>query len=736
MPIQPLGHHELLLLLLQLAILLGVARITGELARRMRTPAVVGELVAGVLLGPSVSGALAPGVWARLFPPSQLQFNLLAVITWLGVIFLLFLTGLETDLPLIRRLGYRAPLTSLFGILTTFGMGLALGATLPDQLLAHPDQRLVFMLFVATAMSISAIPVLARVLMELNAIRRDVGQLLLASGMIDDTVGWILLSVVAGLATAGEISVWLPLKSVASVALLLGASLLVGRRVMAALYRWVDETAGTSGMLVSLTLVLILLMSSLTLSLGLEAILGAFLVGALLREVPRYRPELMEGLEELTRLFFAPIFFCAAGMKVQLSIFTDPAILPYALGVLLVACGGKFIGVSLGAGLAGLSAWECLALGSGLNARGAMEIIVATIGLSLGVLSVEMYSIVVFVAIATSLMAPPMLSFCLQRIPLKPEEARRLAQEKRDRESFLVGVKRVLLPTRGGGNARFAAELLRHISARFNPEVTVLSLQETGAGFWRRAGGGMVTSAEAEALSASALNVAMDALRPLAARTRILSTDGKNPARLIAELGREHDLIVLGASQVSDSVASPFTFSKLIDDLLQVATRPVLVVRLPGGEQVAVEETFVHRDIKKILIPTTGTSTGRIAREVGVALASSLGAEVTFLFVEESMQEDTAGYELVPGDLDAHPLSNLEQARMVADQEGSVRLELITIRAFRAGEAIVQVADEAGYDLIVLNAQLRAGTARAWLGPQVDVVLAKAPCPVAIVILQ
>lgn len=731
MPIKPLGHHELMLLLIQLAVLLFVARACGELCRRLRTPAVVGELSAGVLLGPSIFGALAPELRAMVFPVSQVQADLLAVVTWLGVTFLLLLTGLETDLGLIRRMGRKAPFPALGGLILPFFMGLGLGYYLPETFLAHPGHRLVFMLFVATAMSISAIPVIARILMELGAIRRDLGQLTLACAMIDDTVGWILLSLVAGLAAAGSVDIWLPVRSVLYVGGLILFSYLILRRAVAALYRWLDDNFAESGVMTSMTVILTLLMAALTLSMGLEAILGAFLFGMVLREAPRYRPEITHSLEDFTRLVLSPIFFAAAGTKVSLALFTDPLLLPYALLVLAVACLGKFVGVYIGSRAAGLTTWEALTMGSGLNARGAMEIIVATIGLSLGVLSQQMYSIIVFVAIATSLMAPPLLRYCLSRVEIRPEEMKRLEKERRDKGSFWAGVRKVLLPTRGGGNARFAAELLRQALQDRSAEVTVLGLKETSGGFsfWR-------PPADDEATRESALKTAELTLRPLASRPKTVNTDGRNAAQLLAELGREHDLVVVGASQPPQSALQPYTFSKLIDELLQASSRPILVVRQPGGEQVSLESNYVSHRFARILVPTTGTSTGRIARELGTQLARVNDAVCTFLFVEISQSENMMGVEIIPPENGPHPLSDVLEGTNPDGDEDESGVGFLTVRAQRAGEAIVDVATDGQYDLIVLNAQLRAGTSRAYLGPQVEFVLANALCPVAILVTQ
>ncbi|MBA2752074.1 MAG: cation:proton antiporter [Actinobacteria bacterium] len=262
--IKPLSGHELLLVLLQFGLLLLVARILGEIAVRMKLPSVVGELMAGLVLGPTILGSISNSAFEGLFPPKAAQFHLLEVISWLGVIMLLILTGLETDVKLIARKGKGAAAISAGGIIVPFATGLALGYLLPEEFIAKPDQRLVFALFIGTAMSISAIPVIAKVMMEMNVIRRDIGQITLASGMIDDTVGWILLSVVAGMAKGGGSSGGTALKSVLAVLAVLAFSFTAGRRLVPAVIRTLDNHVGGDMVKVTALMVMALGWGALT----------------------------------------------------------------------------------------------------------------------------------------------------------------------------------------------------------------------------------------------------------------------------------------------------------------------------------------------------------------------------------------------------------------------------------------------------------------------------------------
>ncbi|HEV2767713.1 MAG TPA: cation:proton antiporter [Acidimicrobiales bacterium] len=480
--IEPLAGHALLLVILQFALLLLTARALGEVAVRFGWPSVVGELTAGLVLGPSLLGAVAPGVFEWLFPQEPEQFHLLEVISWLGVIMLLILTGLETDVRLIARKGKGAALISAGGIAIPFVTGFALGFALPGDFIARPDQPVVFALFIGTAMSISAIPVIAKVMMEMKVIRRDIGQVTLAAGMIDDTVGWILLSVVAGMAAGGGASAGTAVKSILSVAAVLVFAFTVGRRLVPATIRFVDNRVGGDAVKITTLMVMALAFGSLTQALHLEVVLGAFIVGILVGEVKRFDHHARHSFEQLTLAVFAPVFFATAGLRVDLGALWDPKVFAVALVVLAVAIVGKFAGAYAGARLSRLGRWEALSLGAGMNARGALEIIVATIGLSLGVLTEEMYSIIVVMAIVTSLMAPPLLRWTLGKVEMGDEERERLEAEERQRNSFVGNLKRVLLPAAGRPSTRLAARLVDVLVAGQDVEVTTMYVRRAGEG--------------------------------------------------------------------------------------------------------------------------------------------------------------------------------------------------------------------------------------------------------------
>ncbi|MBN3927149.1 cation:proton antiporter [Nostoc sp. NMS4] len=729
--IKPLGHHELLLVLVQLSLLLLVARGLGELMRRINLPPVVGELLAGVLLGPSLFGLLLPDLQAHIFPKSQEQSNLLSVISWLGVLFLLIVTGLETDLKLILRKGKTALLISLGGIIVPFITGFGLGWLLPESFLANPEKRLVFSLFIATAMSISAVPVIAKVLMDLNLIRRDIGQVTLAAGMTDDTIGWILLSVVSGLASSGKFDFGTIFHSVSAAILFLAIAFTIGRTIVDQILRWVDDYVGGIAASISVVLILSLSAAALTHGLGLEAALGAFVVGILAGQSRRFSNEAGHLLEVFTAAFLAPIFFASAGLKVNLLTLLVPQTFIFGLIVLVVACVGKFTGAYLGSRVGGLSHWEGLAMGSGMNARGAMEIVVATIGLSLGVLNPQMYSIIVMVAIVTSLMAPPLLRWTLSKVVMGEEEARRLEQEEQDSRSFIKQIQRVLIPTSGGPNIQLAAQLVGYMAHQNSIEVTslyALSDKQPQSRERRMEATQLKDTAAEQAIAAVIEEMQLPADTMLQTKTE----SGRNKAEIILhEANKNYDLIVLGASEQINSQKA--LFNLLVDRVVQEAPCATMVVKShlphPKGEICKIPQ----QQLKKILVPTVGTEYSKNAVEMASTIAAQTGALVMIVNVINLPQIEYILYEqrsLAPVKEIAHDM--LEQQAAIGRNLGA-DVKTYILQGTSPEKEILKFARAEEVDLIILGSNIRMVTGRVFFGHRVDAILSKAHCPVAVI---
>lgn len=396
---------------LQLFAVLLVARLLGELADRAGLAPVVGELLTGIVLGPSLLGWVAPGVSTVLFPAGVQDAVALDAVGTLGLLTLLVLAGLETDVDLVRRRFGATAAVAAGSVAVPFAGGFALGWVVPARFVADADPRgrLVFALFLATALSISAVPVIARVLIDLDVLGRDAPQVLLAAALVNDALGWLLLAVVAGLAgrrgaapDLGAAGV-----TVAALVLFLVGAATVGRWFVDAVYA---RTRPGPPIGQFSTLVLLALgAAALADALGIEAFLGAFVLGVLVGRTDSLDPAVRRTFETVTLAVLAPVFFASAGLRADLTALADPAVVVLALATLAVAVGGKFLGAAAGASLAGYGRRDAFGIGAGLNARGALELVVASVGLSLGVLTEATYAVIVLVAVVTSVMAAPLL---------------------------------------------------------------------------------------------------------------------------------------------------------------------------------------------------------------------------------------------------------------------------------------------------------------------------------------
>jgi Kef-type K+ transport system membrane component KefB len=412
--------HQLLVFLVDVVVLFLAARLGGEVAARIGIPLHVGELVAGILLGPSLLGWVAPSAFETLFPSAAAQRSLLDIVSWTGVILLVLIGGLEARLGVLARARGAVLGSWIGGFALPFAAGFALGMLFPEALVPDAISRPVFALFIATAMSISAIPVIARILMDLDLLRTRVGAVIIASAVADDTIGWLVLSVVTGLAAGGAAT-----DGVLRILLLTGAFVVLAFTVGGVAVRAAMKASARLRIPhanLSVMFAITFLFAALTQAIGVHLVLGVFVAALLLGRSGQVEPRVSAALREVGMGFFVPFFFAYTGIRVDLTMMQGDALLFTILAV-VVACLGKVVGGSLGARLGGLPRWEALAVGFGLNARGAMELVIASIGLSIGILNDATYSMVVLIAVFTTVMAAPSLRWCMERAGTSPAEA-------------------------------------------------------------------------------------------------------------------------------------------------------------------------------------------------------------------------------------------------------------------------------------------------------------------------
>lgn len=401
------SEHDFALFLFQLVILLSLALGLGELFRRLGQATVIGEILAGVLLGPSILGTLAPDLSSALFPASQTL--MLGSLAWLGSVFLLLVAGTEVNLTTLHREGRVVFSTSVMGIVVPFALGLAFALYLPERYLLDSSQRWLFALFLATAMSISAIPVVAKILIDLNLLKTPVGHVIIGSAVVNDLIGWIFFAVILSFikGSVGSNSIF------AIIILTLGFSFLcltLGRKITALVFSYFHvlrlPREGILGLAVSTAFVC----AALTQWIGIHAIFGAFLAGVMIGETGEIQNHTRDALRNFVLYIFAPLFFASMGMRANFLAHFD---LPLVVGILSIACLGKILGGTAGALWGGMKWGEALAVGFGLNARGAMEIILAFLALEYGLINEKVFVALVITAVATSILSGPCIKWAI-----------------------------------------------------------------------------------------------------------------------------------------------------------------------------------------------------------------------------------------------------------------------------------------------------------------------------------
>jgi Kef-type K+ transport system membrane component KefB/nucleotide-binding universal stress UspA family protein len=697
------------LFLVQIVVLVVIGRLLGELMVRIGQPSIMGQIIGGILLGPTFFGALWPDLQTQLFPASEAQKSMTEAVAQLGILFLLLLAGMETDLGLAVRLRRAALGVSLTGIVIPFILGFALGQLVPADILPDPDKRLVASLFLGTALSISSVKIVASVVREMDFMRRNVGQLIVASAIIDDTVGWVIIAITFGLAEKGTVDLGTLATSVIGTMAFMAVSFTIGRRMVFEAIRLTNDWFRSDLPVLSAIIAIMGGMAILTDMIGVHTVLGAFVAGILVGESPILTRQIEGQLRALTTALFMPVFFGLTGLKTDLTVLLDPAILSLAIGLIVIASVGKFAGAFAGAKFGGFSNAEAMALGCGMNARGSTEVIVASIGLAVGVLDEKLFSVIVAMAVVTTMAMPPSLRWALARLPMRSEERDRLKQEQFENNSYLSKFERIMLAVDLTASSNLAARIAGHFAAMRKMPVTVLSIVEEAVPAGEPSTGTAQTTEARDAAAAIAERVKMTAGEAIASNADTgLTTQGdihvttkvKN-ADLPQVLGegsdQGHDLLFIGVEPVAGSDGG---FSETISVMTSAFKGTAAIVSSRGRG--------VPEDRKmRILVPISGTERSTRAAEFAFLIAKVTGCSVSVIYIVGPQQ--TRSLSRISDNASAHAHMTASErideiaryygvtARKIVQQDESPELSIL--RHARRGR----------YDLIVLGVSRRAG---------------------------
>ncbi|MEX0797630.1 MAG: cation:proton antiporter [Acidimicrobiia bacterium] len=689
-PFAGIAHEDLLKLVLSVALLLGAARLLGGLMERFKQPAVIGEIMAGVILGPSVLGGIFPAFGRLVVPQTLIQSQLLDVVALIGVMTLILMVGMETDLGLIRARLKSATAVGLGGLLIPFAFGLALGNWLPDSLLGSASNRAAFNMFLAVALALSAIPVLAKILSDLRLLRSEFGQTALAAGMIDDVLGWTLLGLVTSLATAGAVTLGDFASTLGAVIVFIALTVLI----IGPATRWsldlVLDRVQIRDRVLTLVIVFAFGWGAFTQALHLEPILGAFAVGMMFGRLRRLPVETGRQLESLTYGIFAPIFLATAGLRLDIGVLFEGSLLWITGAMLATAAAGKLIGSYLGARLlGGIGNRHAWAYGVALNARGVLGVIVASIGLSMGIFGVELYTMLVVVSLATSVMAPIGLRYLM-----KDEVEATVSGEP------ALALNRILAPVRlreDGSTRSFDPAILGSLRGE-SPGVTLMT----------------VVSPEERKTAGQYLSDLADRIPEGLEVTKRVAT-GDPVEAIVREAETGYDMVVLGAP---DPKAGPdYLFEATLDEIVRLVSCPSMIFSSRGSQWPP----------RRIMVPTGGADAASRAADLAFALSDEHSQVLLFHSIDpESATEMAMSLQTTPASRLEVGHGVVSALRAVGERMGvSVATEVVM------GSGVVDsILERAAQDidLLIIGTNVRAGSHRLYLGSKVERLLVEAPC--------
>ena len=678
----------------EIVLLLLCGRLLGEAMQRIGQPAIMGQLLSGVLLGPGVLGAVWPGAEHALFPTTPEQKAMIDAVSQLGILMLLLLTGMETDLALVRRTGKAAFSVSVAGIAVPFLCGILLGEALPDGLLPHPDRRLVTTLFIGTALAIASVKIVALTIREMDFLRRTIGQLTVTAAIIDDTIGWILLSIILGLAGHGTIDLASIGQSVIGTLLFLAISFTIGRRAVALVIRWANDYFVSDLMVITAILIVMGIMALITNAIGVHTVLGAFVAGILVGQSPILTRHIDEQLRGLIVGLFMPVFFGIAGLQANLAVLSDPMILMLSLLLILIASLGKFSGAFLGGRIGGLNWRECLALGWGMNARGSTEVVVATIGLAMGALSQSLFTMILVMAVVTTMAMPPMLRWALARVPLRPDEEARLEREAFEAEGFVTNIERLLVAVDDSPTGHFASRLVGLLAGSRRIPTTILDVAAKPGTRKRRKAEAV---ARATADTAETDTAEPDTPAPVDITTRPPRNEVVEEA-VAREARRGYNFLFIGVEPVAEDDAFDDKIARIAGEF----KGPFAITAARGSHRRAGIGPAL-----RILVPVTGTVYSRRGAEVAVALARADNGSVTALYVAPQRRSWHRRVP-TPWTIGADEEAILREIVELGDRSGlSVRTAVR--RALAPEEAILRRLHNGNYNLLVMGVSPRPG---------------------------
>ena len=684
-----------------MASMLLIGRGTAEIARRFKQPEVLGELIGGFVIGPSVLGALFPGVYHHLFSDPGVGLAL-SMFAWTGAILLLMVAGAEVDLHILMDHLKAGSLIAGFTIVPSIAAGTVFGIF---ALGLSP----VSAIFLGAVMSVTAVSVIAKILIERKAFRRTFAQVIMAAGIASEVAVWPLISALS----AGESSWIAGVRTSLFAAAFFAIMLTVGQKFTDLAMRRIADVTGIIHGQLSLLIVMGFIFAGITEVLGLHALLGPFVFGVLIGRAPRTTEKLKESIHSLTLSVFAPVFFVSAGMRVDITKLGNLHAISLTLALFVVAMAAKVIFGYIGGRLGGLRGWESLLVGLGANMRGGTDVIVAILGGSLGLLSDNIYSMYAIAAILTVLISPPIIAALEKKVPPSEAESARLSKEEARKRAYLSSVERIMLPTFSELNPADCVPILRALASTKEKEHEVFDIAELAPD----------NHTESTQGASDSLKEAGDAQTT---EYKQLPNQEKNTLEAVLEGAKQCDLLVIGCRQAH---ANPMlTFGHLQDKVIDQASSDVLVITRGGS--------LVNKNIKRILVPINGMEYAMAAADIAGYIAHANDAELVVMTVVAN----EAGKK--ESDKSANN-SNLRRSGLKLLKETRFRVRRLDLRyqekivvSPNVTQEILDELKRGRYDLIMMGVVDRSGDHGFHLGTTVQTVVTESKIPAGVLVFH
>jgi Kef-type K+ transport system membrane component KefB/nucleotide-binding universal stress UspA family protein len=692
-------HSPLALFMVQAALIIALSRVVGLVVGALGQPMVIAEIVAGILLGPSLLGLVSPTATTALFPKESMP--LLSMISQIGLVLFMFLIGLELDPKLLRGKAHTSVVISHSSIIVPCLLGALLGLYLYPRL-SSPDVPFAsFVLFMGVAMSITAFPVLARILAERRLLKTKIGAITITCAAVDDVTAWCLLAFVVSIAKSAD------LKGAAfTVALALAyiaAMFVLVRPFLRRLGAVSSNTEGLTQNHVAVTLLTLLLSSWTTELIGIHALFGAFMLGAVMPKEGNFSRLLAEKLEDLVVVFLLPMFFAYSGLRTQLGLLSTSSSWFMCALVILVACLGKFGGSAVAARLTGLRWREAGALGILMNTRGLMELIVLNIGLDLGVISPTLFTMMVIMALVTTFMTTPLLEVVYPTKELAKQLDTPMPTPVKATNSHYTVLMCVAFDRSGPAMVNLASTLVADRPEHNRLYALRLVRPTDRASFY--------IIDENEQTGMQGLKPLLDRAEQLRLPVNPIAFVSPRPAQDICSVAevKGANLIVLGWHK---PVVTRTVLGGTVADVLEKATADVGV--------------FVDRGlqtVRKVLVPFQGTPDDKAALMLARRMTAA-NAEVTILHV------------IKPGRGESERLGAQQEIDQTFTEEGpwnrtSVRMKLVSHD--RPAQAAVEEAGR-GYDLVIVGAGNQWGLERRLFGLVPEFMVER--CPISLLLVR